>query len=246
MKIAFITPYYKEDAQVIERCIKSVEAQTLKCDHFLVSDGFPQGWISTRVARHIQLGRCHEDYGNTPRGLGAQLAACEGYDAIGLLDADCWLDPQHAEVCLKTAIGNFGSPHDCDYIVAKRRFVRPDLVATGILEEADHVDTNCFFMFRGAFGLLPVWNLMPKEFANSGDRVFYRAIKAAKLDHATNKTTTVNYLNLWAATYEAAGEPVPEGAKPNVDCDRGYRWLEEQSKRSQTIVKRLVGIGLQQ
>jgi hypothetical protein len=76
--------------------------------------------------------------------------------------------------------------------------------------------------------------------------VFYKAIKAAELDHATNKTVTVNYLNLWAATYEAAGQPAPEGAKPNIDGESGYRWLREQSKRNQTIVQRLVGIDLQQ
>jgi glycosyltransferase involved in cell wall biosynthesis len=191
MRVAYITPYYKESAEVLERCIKSVEAQTIKGDHFLISDGHPQDWVASRVARHIPLGKSHGDYGNTPRGIGAQLAISDGYDAIGLLDADCWLDPKHTEECLKTAIGNYGSPLNCDYVVAKRRFIRPDLTVANILEEANHVDTNCYFLLRGAYSFFPVWSLMPKEFSNVADRVFYKSIMEADLNYATNKADSL-------------------------------------------------------
>jgi len=97
MKVAYITPYFKEDADILERCIRSVQAQTIKADHFLISDGYQQDWVANRVARHIPLGKSHGDYGNTPRGIGAQLAVSEGYDAIGFLDADNWIDPEHTK-----------------------------------------------------------------------------------------------------------------------------------------------------
>jgi hypothetical protein len=60
-----------------------------------VSDGFPQDWLDSANVRHIRLGRPHNDAGNTPRGLGALLAVSEGYDGIGLLDADNWYDEDH-------------------------------------------------------------------------------------------------------------------------------------------------------
>jgi len=244
MRVAYITPYYKEEPQVLERCIKSVAAQTIKVDHFLISDGYPQDWVASRVARHIPLGKSHGDYGNTPRGIGAQLAVSDGYDAIGFLDADNWLDPNHTEECLKTAIGNYGSPLNCDYVVTKRRFIRPNLTVANIQEESNHIDTNCYFLLRGAYSFLPVWNLMPKEFSNVADRVFYKSIMEADLNYATNKAVTVNYLNLWATTYEAVGEVPPPEAKPNVEGVRGYKWLAELDDRRKELVRRLVGTDL--
>lgn len=244
MRIAYITPYFKEDAEVLDRCIKSVEAQTIKADHFLISDGHPQDWLATRVARHIPLGMSHGDYGNTPRGIGAQLAISEDYDAIGFLDADNWLDPTHTEECLKTAIGNYGSYEYCDYVVAKRRFMRPDLTVLNMPDDSSLVDTSCFFFLRGAFSFLPTWNLMPKEFANIGDRVFGQRIREAGLNSASNKAVTVNYLNLWASSYHAMNETPPPEAKPNVDGGSGYRWLAEQTDRRKELVRRLVGTDL--
>jgi len=69
-RVAVITPYYKEDRLVLERCLRSVRKQTVAVDHFLVSDGFPQDWLDHEEVRHFRLGKSHGDYGNTPRGIG--------------------------------------------------------------------------------------------------------------------------------------------------------------------------------
>ena len=95
MRVAVVTPYYKEPRGWIERCIASVAAQTHACDHFLVADGHAQDWIDGAGVRHLRLDRGHGDYGNTPRALGALLAVSEGYDAIAFLDADNWYAPEH-------------------------------------------------------------------------------------------------------------------------------------------------------
>src|SRR5689334_20420519 len=102
-RYAFVTPYYKETRDCLERCIASVKQQTIPADHILVSDGFPQDWLDQADVRHVHLDRAHGDYGNTPRGIGSLMAVAEGYDGIGLLDADCWLEPDHLEHCLKQA-----------------------------------------------------------------------------------------------------------------------------------------------
>ena len=82
VKVAAVTPYYRESRAQIERCLASVQLQSVKTDHFLVSDGFAQDWLDDMNVRHLRLGVGHADYGNTPRGLGALLAASEQYDAI--------------------------------------------------------------------------------------------------------------------------------------------------------------------
>ena len=96
-RFAIVTPYYREERNVLERCIQSVRSQTLPADHFLVSDGHPQDWLDSANVRHIRLGKSHKDVGNTPRGVGALLAVSERYEGIGLLDADNWYDKNHIE-----------------------------------------------------------------------------------------------------------------------------------------------------
>ena len=71
-RFAVVTPYYREPRAIIERCIASVRAQTTGCDHFLVADGFPQGWIDEGQIRHIRLDQPHKDYGNVARGIVTQ------------------------------------------------------------------------------------------------------------------------------------------------------------------------------
>jgi glycosyltransferase involved in cell wall biosynthesis len=203
MRVAVITPYYKETEAQLIRCMRSVTAQTAPCDHFMVADGHPQDWIEGRVHTHLRLARSHADFGNTPRGLAAQLAISEGYEAIAFLDADNWYDPPHVELCLAAA----ARTPDCDYVAARRRFVRPDDSMMPHREETGHVDTNCMFLLAGAFHRVPYWNLMPREYSPLGDRLFHMGLRTSKLVGAQVKEVTVNYLNLWALTSAAAANP---------------------------------------
>ena len=117
-----------------------------------MSDGFPQDWLDSANVRHIRLGRPHNDVGNTPRGLGALLAVSEGYDGIGLLDADNWYDEDHIAADRIAA-----SPPDL--VCAKRRILLPD--GRQVPEELNHVDTSCYWFLPGSFHLLHYWAIMP-------------------------------------------------------------------------------------
>src|SRR5260221_12772714 len=114
-RFAIVTPYYQEPRATLERCIASVRAQTVGCDHFLIADGFPQTWIDEAQARHISLDQAHKDYGHVARGIGALLAVSEAYDGIGFLDADNWLDENHVAACVRAGSGG------ADLGIAKRR-----------------------------------------------------------------------------------------------------------------------------
>lgn len=65
MRVAVITPYFKESRAWIERCIQSVRKQSFACEHFLVADGHAQDWIEGEEVRHLRLDRSHADYGAT-------------------------------------------------------------------------------------------------------------------------------------------------------------------------------------
>lgn len=226
---------------MLSRCIRSVQAQSVPCDHFLIADGFPQEELNSSHVRHISLGKSHADYGNTPRGLGAQIAISEGYDAIGFLDADNTYDKDHVETCLQSAVREYKEIQLCDYVIAKRRLVRPD---GSTLVETPHesfTDTNCYFFLRGSFHLIPVWNLMPKPLSVIGDRIFGIHIQQQKLNTAVNSKATINYLTLLKTFYLSAGETPPSECKPGIGNDaRLMAWLENMSDHDRKVTQNIL------
>jgi len=237
---AIVTPYFKESRATLERCIRSVREQTVPVDHILVADGFPQDWIDQTGVRHVRLDRSHGDYGDAARSTGSMIAVAEGYEGIGFLDADCWLEPDHVGYCLELAeqagVGN------CDYVIALSRDRRPDGSIMNVRQVPiqQHVDTNCFFFLKSGFHILPVWGLIPREASIVGDRVFYLSVKSNGLRPAVATRKTVNYTCMWASVYRVMGEEPPEGAKPNPDHERVIRWIEQLSESDRSVFDRRI------
>jgi len=240
-RCAVVTPYHKEERFFLERCLDSVKAQTVTADHIVVSDGYPQEWLSDQAVRHIKLDRSHGDYGNTPRGIGALLAIGEEYDAILFLDADNWIAPTHIETCLNIAKQRFGDVELCDYVIARRSFMRPDETMMPLDEEQNHVDTNCFFFLRGSFHLLPFWATMPKAVSAICDRVFLGIIRQNELNWVVCPEPTVFYHCTWAPPYRDIGEEPPAGAKERVDVGKIAASFGAWSDRKKIIASRLTG-----
>jgi len=247
LRVAIVTPYFKESPRTLARCIESVRNQERGTNvgeiaHLLVADGHPQHWVDDLDVRHLKLDRSHGDYGNTPRSIGGQLAASEGYDAIAFLDADNWLDPDHVASCVAVLLG---AVEPVDYVVARRRLVRDDGSALPIAAAGDedfgHVDTSCYFLSWSAFHTLARWSVMPKPLSIIGDRIFRLALREAGLKFAAVGHPTVNYLCTWSSFFQAIGEVPPEYAKPNIDIGPASRWWRRLDGRSREVVQRLTG-----
>ena len=238
-RFAIITPYYKEEQKVLERCVQSVLHQTIAADHFLVSDGFPQDWLDSANVRHIRLGRPHNDVGNTPRGLGALLAVSEGYDGIGLLDADNWYDEDHIEECCKAADRIAASPPDL--VFAKRRIFLPDGRQVPVPEELNHVDTSCYCFLPGSFHLLHYWAIMPPGMDPAGDRIFYRMLSEQSLIIREAERTTVNFTSSYESHYRWVGTPPPPDAKRNADLTTVFAQIKQLDHRQQELIRRRCG-----
>jgi hypothetical protein len=242
-RYAIITPYYKEDRSLIERCITSVRNQSIRADHFVIADGFSQAWIDDAGVRHFKLDRNHGDFGNTPRGVGALIAIGEEYSAIGLLDADNWLEPNHIEACLAAA---HTSPTPCDYVIARRTLRRLDETIIPLPENPLFIDTNCFFFLRGSFSVTPYWATMPKRLAPLSDQYFTQMIRRLPYTYASVSRPTVNYHCLWEVVYHWIGETPPPEAKPNIDeVAKVDNWLRSLDRRELEIASRLTGVQLQ-
>ena len=96
MRVAVVTPYYRETDDVLQACLASVRDQTHpSCRHFLVADGHPNLLVAGWDVRHIVLPIAHGDNGNLARCVGAMAAAAEDFEAIAFLDADNWYRSDH-------------------------------------------------------------------------------------------------------------------------------------------------------
>jgi hypothetical protein len=243
-RFVVVTPYYKEGRSVLERCIRSVRRQTKPADHIVVADGFPQEWIDREGVRHIRLDRPHSDYGGTPRAVGCLLAISEQYDAIALLDADNWLEPDHIGHCLETA--DTAKDDSCDYVIARRRVVRSDGTNMNIQAETieEHVDTSCYVFLRGSYHMLPLWGLTPNEASPVGDRFFLSALREAKLVSTVADRITVNYTSLWQSHYRELGEMPPPNAKTSFSGSEIRNWIDSLSERDVQIAERLMRVKL--
>jgi glycosyltransferase involved in cell wall biosynthesis len=226
-KIAVVTPYHKEAPALLSQGHRSVLDQTYPCTHIMVADGHPSPAVPTDDRTlHLVLPLGNADIGNTPRFFGAALAQSYGFDAVAFLDADNWYEPDHVASLLAAheACG-------CPLIAAKRNFysdagVRLDF--TEAMEDNNqHVDTNCWMIFKEAFDLLRYWRV-PKEFHWVGDRIFLQKAIHDRYRIGFTHHRTVNYRTRHAAHFRHAGLPVPDGAI-------GSEPLEQARKLAMTV-----------
>jgi len=208
MKVAVISPYYKEEESMILRCIESVRAQThdTAVHHILVSDGHPHPNHQAWGVQHISIPNCG-DYGDTPRAVGSAIVACQDYDAIAWLDVDNWYEPDHIQEALK-----YLSPQK-PIVTTGRILRRTDGTLLASCPESDGInfcDTNCYVIHREAFGIIGKWTFKPKRFGIVGDRIFWSSLPKQYV--ARSPKYTVNYTTKFAVHYLHFKETPPPDA----------------------------------
>lgn len=206
-----ITPYCHESFLLIERCHKSCLEQTVECTHFLVSDGHPIQAVGQLKAQHIALPCSHDDYGNTPRAIGALSAINQGFNPIFFLDADNWWSPVHVENALAVKVNN----PSVDVVASYRHLVLSD----GTIVEPDpedvqkrHIDTSCLAMFESSFFLLPLWATMTKPLSVIGDRVMFSAFRKHRLAIEWTNVRSLFYFTNYPHHWARAGKKPPSDA----------------------------------
>ena len=207
-KVAIVTPYYKEDIDVLNRCHTSVLTQTYEyITHFMVADGDPHPAIKHwTITEHIILPKAHSDAGATPRVLGAISAFSQGYDAVAFLDADNTFEPNHIDTMVSLI-------QDNHLVTSTRNICRLDgtvMYVDTVESDGDtFCDTNCLFLSKNCIYLLPYW-IVPAEYRLWSDRNFWGAVKQSNLTRVHSIHPTVNYYTRWAWHYEHAGQTPPD------------------------------------
>jgi glycosyltransferase involved in cell wall biosynthesis len=221
MKVAVITPYYKEDLNMLAKCHKSVMNQTYKeVRHFMVADGHPRDYVADWECEHIVLPNCG-DVGDTPRVVGYAVAAARGYDAICFLDADCWLEPDH----LETLVGIMKESNRA-IVTCPRNLYDSEGSFLAVDTESDgraFNDTNCYLIHRNAYLLIHSWITKPNNEGLIGDRYFWLEVCRSGVPLARSMKPTINYTTTFAFHYKQLGLPIPDHAKVIADLGDGYK-----------------------
>ena len=232
MRVAVITPYYREALHVLVRCRSSVFAQTYPdVRHYMLADGHPRDELRDLMF-HVELPRC-DDYGDTPRLIGCAIADAQGADAILLLDADCWLEKIHIQHMVEVMQGQ-----DAPVVTCPRNLYRMDGSFMAVDTESNGIhfnDTNCYLIRRDAFHLLRAWGLKDKRLCIIDDRVFWATVKDSGLKIVRSALATVNYPTSFAFHYSQNKEPIPDDTKVIMQIDG------ELTMRTYTQYKELTG-----
>jgi hypothetical protein len=229
LKIAVITPYFKEPLSILRQCHLSVIDQKVNASvtHFLISDGYPAEEIDAWKAKHITLPQSHDDNGNTPRGLGSVEAKKEGFDFITFLDADNWLHQNHLQSLLDKWIESKNP------VICSSRTYHQLNGKQIIFEEPDensfyHVDTSCFFLHKDSFDVIDIWLKMPKALGPLCDRVFMSAIKFKKYPISFTKKRTLAFRSQYLFHYLLSKTEVVENLKPLNCLNLALEYLQSE------------------
>ena len=219
MKIAVITPYYREPLGLLTSCMNSVAKQTYKnVHHFMVADGYPNEHIkSSSRLTHLEIPNCG-DFGDTPRGVGAAVANALNYDAIAFLDADCWFEPNHLEI-----MAGVMNEANVDLVTCPRNLYREDGRFLAVDQESDGYnfnDTNCYLFGKAAIHLARNWMFKSQADSAIGDRHMWANVKAHNVRIARSLKPTLNYITRVVQHYKDLGEMPPRDSQTIMVTDK--------------------------
>lgn len=230
LKIAVITPYYKESIEQLRKCHDSVMLQGENVTHFFISDGIPNPVLDTWNCVHIKLPTSLNDYGDTPRGIGAAIASAQNYDGICFLDADNWYEPEHI-----SNIRIIQQQTNASVIsIARNLYLKENGQFLGKCVESDgihFVDTSCYFFHKSAFDICRHWLFKAEGMGVIDDRIIWAEVLRKNARRSHIDIPTVNYMTDFACHYEQFGLIAPPFSRVlNAELFK-FITLEEALKR---------------
>lgn len=215
LKIWVVVPFYNESDDWLRQCLASIAGQSVRCQTLVVSDAGRESPVFAEHSPHVlRFPFRSNDWGDTPRSIGALLATSQGADAVTWLDADNWWEPLHLQslVALHEQTG-------AAICTSARTLYHINGTRLGRCYETDgesFVDANCLLLFRPALRLTPHWSLLPAQAHTAGDRIFWDIIRRSAITRAHTGLPTVAYRTRYRVHYDHFGVPAPADVKETV------------------------------
>ena len=186
-KVAIVTPIFREAEDVIGRCIKSVDGSYANIEHIIVVDGTQRSIPANSSRQIIQLPTGANDFGDTPRVVGAAFAFGRDAEYVVFLDADNKLVDDFNEA-IGTVIAKSGDLHIC-----RRRNIVRSVANEVALEGQDFWDTSQFVFTKRSIEAALYWVNYPRSFSVIDDRMISAFIRSKQYAIATHDFPIIEY-----------------------------------------------------
>jgi len=203
-KPAVVTPFCQADLGKISRCHQSVLCQTVRAQHFLVGDGATIDSGLHPNAELITLGTNNSNNGNTPRSVGALVAASKGFSPIFFLDVDNWYRADHVAIALDL----HQRQPAVDVVISRRIVILDDGFQLGMVPEdqrGEFADTSCYCFYPSSYWIFSCWALMPRLLSPICDRVIFRSLQARACAVAWTGEPSCYFESHYSSHYQLAG-----------------------------------------
>lgn len=211
MRLAIVTAFHEATPPHLQQCIDSIANQSYRdYSHILVGDGIsslPSNLTFDSRVLFVSLPVNINDYGDSPRSIGATYAYSMGYDAVMFLDSDNWVDVDHLETVVKCQ-EKFGS----SVVTCNRKIFSMSGEYLGNCPESDGVnfsDTNCILFTSAASEIATSGWSMPREHHCIGDRIIWNRVLKSGMSIGRTNAPTVNYRTNLSLHYDMFNIPHP-------------------------------------
>ncbi len=184
--------------------------------HVVVCDGFwPDGNVDLHGLQVLRTAARTDDFGDTPRALGAAHALSEGAVVLAFLDADNWYHRDHLSALVRKWDGSSSA-----VLASRRMLCEPSGRPIGRCDVSGHdhrfADTSCIALAGAAVSLGTAWSEVPAYAHPIGDRYFWATIRRSVPNLHLSGRVTVGYATSHPADYERCGRMPPACAKPHA------------------------------
>lgn|GEM_PF-3894842 len=222
MKVAVITPYYREPDEWVAAMLDSVAAQTHPVTHVLVGDGVRRDGLDGDGRVHMNLPQPVNDSGGTPRAAAGAWAVQNGFEMVVYVDADDRLAPNCVASLVRAhqRVGGevLSVPHAYyDRDMRPARNMLGQHVGVWAVGSARHIGGKLFaFMPAGGLALagralahVRDWMRVPPELRRVHDVIFSQALISKPYTLVWMAQAHYHYRMTRAHQYESFGVPVP-------------------------------------
>ena len=173
--ISIVTPVFREQPEIIERCLLSVDNAGDDVEHIVIVDGTNHDLVSHERRHIIKLPINCNDYGDTPRAMGAAFAFGREASLTIFLDADNQLVRNFRQISHKLLSA------EADVQICQRLNIDAESNQKISVPPQNFWDTSQFVFSKKSIPQALSWVNYPRPLSIIDDRMISHFVKASNV-----------------------------------------------------------------